>query len=172
MQNLVHLSAASFPCWQKVPKTSLRVTASRIIGSHGTPSKFVFNARKSMCAKFGAFFQSVTIIPNLTVPIIVQWPWATYYDEISFFSPDSSKTVPCSPSWLVQLGVPALLMILCSWWLCCWNRSKWSYINWINLSVCRLPDDFQYLVILLSVLLTIIYSIACFYTMTFAWSQL
>ena len=35
----------------------------RIIGSFGTP-KFVLDTLKSICAKFGAFFQSVTIFPS------------------------------------------------------------------------------------------------------------
>ena len=36
----------------------------RIIGPFGTPSKFVLDALKSICAKFGAFFQSLTISPS------------------------------------------------------------------------------------------------------------
>ena len=34
---------------------------SRMIGSRGTQTKFVFHIVESLCAKFGAFFQSVTI---------------------------------------------------------------------------------------------------------------
>ena len=36
----------------------------RIFGSFDTPSKFVLDTLKSICAKFGAFFQSVTIFPS------------------------------------------------------------------------------------------------------------
>ena len=32
-----------------------------MIGSRGTQTKFVFHIVESLCAKFGAFFQSVTI---------------------------------------------------------------------------------------------------------------
>ena len=42
----------------------LVLSPPRIIGSFGTPSKFVLNTLKSICAKFGAFFQSVTIFPS------------------------------------------------------------------------------------------------------------
>ena len=36
----------------------------RIFGSFDTPSKFVLDTLKSICAKFGAFFQSLTIFPS------------------------------------------------------------------------------------------------------------
>ena len=42
----------------------LDLSPPRMIGSFGTPSKFVLNTLKSICAKFGAFFQSVTIFPS------------------------------------------------------------------------------------------------------------
>ena len=36
-------------------------THTQMIGSRGTQTKFVFHIVESLCAKFGAFFQSVTI---------------------------------------------------------------------------------------------------------------
>ena len=36
----------------------------RIFGSFDTPSKFVLDTLKSICTKFGAFFQSLTIFPS------------------------------------------------------------------------------------------------------------
>ena len=36
----------------------------RIFGSFDIPSKFVLDTVKSICAKFGAFSQSLTIFPS------------------------------------------------------------------------------------------------------------
>ena len=44
--------------------TKLLVTTLWIIGLRGTPSKFICNTEKSMCAKFDAFSQSVTIFSS------------------------------------------------------------------------------------------------------------
>ena len=42
----------------KGAENEMLVLPPRIIGPFGTPSKFVLDALKSICAKFGAFFQS------------------------------------------------------------------------------------------------------------------
>jgi len=46
-------------------KINLSAVAPRILGSHGTPTKFVFYALKDMYAKFGAFTLFDTIFVNL-----------------------------------------------------------------------------------------------------------
>ena len=52
--------AASFSCQQRESKNKLP-SSPRITGSRGTPSIFAFYTKKSICAKFGAFFQSVNV---------------------------------------------------------------------------------------------------------------
>ena len=49
---------------QKVLQIKCLSYRPRIFGSFDTPSTFVLDTLKSICAKFGAFFQSLTIFPS------------------------------------------------------------------------------------------------------------
>ena len=66
---------ASFSCWQRVSQIELCVTnppppPPTVIGSYGTQPKFVRRTKMSLCAKFYAFFQLVTMfsLSHLTTP--------------------------------------------------------------------------------------------------------
>ena len=65
---------ASFPRQQRVSQNELPVTSPRMIGSRGTQAKFVCRIVESLCAKFGAFFQSVMIfsLNHLTIRLSLE----------------------------------------------------------------------------------------------------